>query len=208
LQVEHPVTELVTGVDLVREMVRVAAGEPLAVGTPELRGAAIEARIYAEDPARGFVPSPGKVERLTVPGGPFVRDDSGIFEGAEVSSHYDPLLAKLSVWAPTRAEAVARMTRALGEYRVDGLTTNLAFLERLVASSEFAAAAYDTGFVERHAKALNEPDSSLDHVIAAAAAAVASDSAAARGTAGRDAATNGDALTPWVAAHRARLFGH
>jgi acetyl-CoA carboxylase, biotin carboxylase subunit len=208
LQVEHPVTELVTGIDLVREMVRVAAGEPLAVGTPELRGAAIEARIYAEDPARGFVPSPGNVTRLAVPGGPFVRDDSGIFEGAEVSSHYDPLLAKLSVWAPTRREAIARMQRALGEYRVDGLTTNLAFLERLVASPEMADAAYDTGFVERHVHELNSPDDSLDGVIAAAAAAVASRGDSSRDRTGSPAAAAGDTLTPWVAAHRARLLGH
>jgi acetyl-CoA carboxylase biotin carboxylase subunit len=208
LQVEHPVTELVTGIDLVREMVRVAAGEPLAVGTPELRGTAIEARIYAEDPARGFVPSPGNVTRLVVPGGPFVRDDSGIFEGAEVGSHYDPLLSKLSVWAPTRSEAIARMKRALGEYRVDGLTTNLAFLERLVASPEMAGAAYDTGFVERHVHALNAPDDSLDGVIAAAAAAVASRGDSSRGRADLPAAAAADALTPWVVAHRARLLGH
>ena len=125
-----------------------------------------------------------------------------------MSSHYDPLLAKLSVWAPTRAEAVARMSRALAEYRVDGLTTNLTFLKRLVAAPEFAAAAYDTGFVERRAKGLNEPDLSLDAAIAAAAAAVASRGESSREQAGLAPSATGDAVTPWVAAHRARLLGH
>src|SRR5580700_7690419 len=152
LQVEHPVTELVTGLDLVREMVRVAQGEPLGFAQDDLsaRGAAIECRVYAEDPATGFLPSPGVIERLSLPGGPGVRDDGGAYQGCTISSFYDPLISKLSVWAPTRERAVARMRRALAEYVVTGIRTNLPFHERLFNHSEFVAGRYDTGFIERY----------------------------------------------------------
>ena len=152
LQVEHPVTELVTGLDLVREMVRVAQGEALDFGQEDLasRGAAIECRVYAEDPSNGFLPSPGVIERLAVPAGPGVRDDGGAYPGCEISSFYDPLISKLSVWAPTRDRAVARMRRALSEYVVSGIRTNLAFHDRLLAHPEFAAGRYDTSFIERY----------------------------------------------------------
>src|SRR5580693_1112142 len=152
LQVEHPVTELVSGLDLVREMVRVAAGEKLGYGQADLsaRGAAIECRVYAEDPATGYLPSPGKIEALVVPSGPGVRDDGGAYPGCVISSYYDPLISKLSVWAPTRARAVARMRRALSEYVVTGIRTNLAFHQKLLARPEFVAGEYDTGFIERH----------------------------------------------------------
>src|SRR5687768_208956 len=123
LQVEHPITELVTGFDLVREMLRVAAGEPLAPEPPFARGAAIEARVCAEDPAHNFAPSPGTIRRFVAPGGPFVREDGGIFEGAEVSPHYDPLLTKISVWAPDRPRALARLRRALGECVLTGIAS-------------------------------------------------------------------------------------
>src|ERR1700729_3844221 len=152
LQVEHPVTELVTGLDLVREMVRVAQGEPLGFQQQDLasRGAAIECRVYAEDPANGFLPSPGVIESLVVPAGPGIRDDGGAYPGGTISSFYDPLISKLSVWAPTRERAVARMRRALSEYVVTGIRTNLAFHDRLFAHPEFAAGHYDTGFIERY----------------------------------------------------------
>jgi acetyl-CoA carboxylase biotin carboxylase subunit len=204
LQVEHPVTELVTGVDLVREMLRIAAGERLEL-EPCARGVAIEARICAEDPARGFVPSPGTIHALVAAAGPGVRDDSGVYAGATVSPHYDPLLAKLSVWAPTRKQALARLLRALGEYAVVGIQTNLAFLERLLETSEVAAGAYDTGFVERRAAELTAPRSSADDdLLFAAAAAVASIGAEAGGEAEAQA---GDALSPWVASDRAARLG-
>ena len=120
LQVEHPVTELVTGLDLVHEQVRIAAGEELGYAQSDIvrRGHAIECRVYAEDPSTGFLPSPGTIDVLRTPAGPGVRDDSGVYQGAEISSHYDPLISKLCVWAPTRQRAVARMRRALEEYIV------------------------------------------------------------------------------------------
>src|SRR5450432_3033301 len=161
LQVEHPITELVTGLDLVKEMVRVAEGKPLAEGSVTRRGAAIEARLYAEDPAAGFLPSPGKISLLRPASGPFVRDDSGIFEGGQVSASYDPLLAKLAVWGEDRAQALARMRRALSDYAIGGICTNLAFLSRVIQHPEFADGNYDIGFVAKNLpELLREP--SLD----------------------------------------------
>ncbi len=208
LQVEHPVTELVTGTDLVREMLCVAAGEPLTL-EPSARGVAIEARLCAEDPARGFVPSPGTIERLVTAAGPGVRVDSGVYEGASVSPHYDPLLAKLSVWAPTRERALARLLRALGECTVVGIATNLAFLERLLATPEVAAGAYDTGFVERHAAELSAPlaDANDDAFVAAAAVSAHLDAAHGRANGRAGASAENDALAPWVAVERAERLG-
>src|SRR5579862_7373484 len=129
LQVEHPVTELVTGLDLVKLQLRIAAGQPLGLTQDDIhwRGAAIECRIYAEDPDRDFLPSPGKITRLDQPSGPGIRLDSGVYEGFTVPMDYDPLLAKLAVWAATREDAAARMARALKEYHVAGIHTNLDF---------------------------------------------------------------------------------
>ncbi|MBL8612233.1 MAG: acetyl-CoA carboxylase biotin carboxylase subunit, partial [Myxococcales bacterium] len=156
LQVEHPVTELITGLDLVREMVLIAQGEPLAFAQEgiEARGAAIECRVYAEDPSNGFLPSPGRIEHLVTPSGPGVRDDGGAYPGAEISSYYDPLVSKLSVWAPTRERAIMRMRRALSEYIVTGIRTNLAFHDKLLSHPDFVAGNYDTGFIDRHKDAL------------------------------------------------------
>jgi acetyl/propionyl-CoA carboxylase alpha subunit len=156
LQVEHPITELVTGVDLVHEMLRVADGAPLSFERAERRGVAIEARVYAEDPEQGFLPAPGRIERLSAPSGPFVRDDGGVVSGSWVSPEFDPLLSKLSVWGRTRHEALARLRRALGEYSVLGVATNLAFLERLIAHPRVVAGDYDTTFVERSASELRD----------------------------------------------------
>ncbi|MFW5921610.1 MAG: acetyl-CoA carboxylase biotin carboxylase subunit [Polyangiales bacterium] len=152
LQVEHPITELITGVDLVREMVRIAAGEPLGYEQKDIRrhGAAIECRIYAEDPETNFMPSPGTIELLKAPAGPGVRDDSGVYGGAEISPNYDPLVSKLCVWAPTRGQAVQRMRRALTEYVVTGIKTNIPFHLRLLDNEEFASGNYDTGIIDRH----------------------------------------------------------
>lgn len=155
LQVEHPITELTTGVDLVKEMVLIADGAALSFQAAERRGVALEARVYAEDPASGFLPAPGRIERLTAPSGPFVRDDSGVASGSWVSPEFDPLLSKLCVWAPTRGEALARMRRALSEYSVLGVTTNLSFLEALLAHPRVVAGDYDTTFVEAHAAELS-----------------------------------------------------
>ncbi|HEY6080283.1 MAG TPA: biotin carboxylase N-terminal domain-containing protein [Polyangiaceae bacterium] len=160
LQVEHPITELVTGVDLVQEMVRIADGAPLSFASVERRGVAIEARVYAEDPARGFMPAPGRIEQLSLASGPFVRDDSGIARGSEVSPEFDPLLSKLSTWAPTRAQALARLRRALGECSVLGVHTNLDFLLQLLASPRVVTGDYDTTFVENHMAELLPPEQS------------------------------------------------
>jgi len=150
LQVEHPVTELVTGRDLVHEQIRVAAGQPLSFSQEDvnLRGAAIECRIYAEDPENGFLPSPGRITGLRVPGGPGVRDDSGVYEGWEVPIFYDPLLAKLCVWGETRDVAIDRLRRALDEYAIDGIKTSLGFFRALVRNEAFGRAEFDTEFID------------------------------------------------------------
>ncbi|HZA51141.1 MAG TPA: acetyl-CoA carboxylase biotin carboxylase subunit, partial [Myxococcaceae bacterium] len=151
LQVEHQITEWVTGVDLVNWQIRVARGEKLPF-TQQLqpRGHAIEVRIYAEDPQRNFMPSPGRIQHLRVPGGPSVRDDSGVYSGYTVPNFYDPMISKLSVWAPDRAEAIARMSRALSEYVVKGITTNVRYLRSIMRHPEFQSGDYDTGFLARH----------------------------------------------------------
>lgn len=150
LQVEHPVTELVTGLDLVHWQLKIAAGERLTVQQEDVRwtGAAIECRIYAEDPDNQFLPSPGRITFLAEPSGPGVRLDSGVFEGWEVPFEYDPLLAKLAVWGPAREAAVARMLRALGEYVVGGIRTNTSFFSEILHSPAFREGRLSTAFLE------------------------------------------------------------
>jgi acetyl-CoA carboxylase biotin carboxylase subunit len=152
LQVEHPVTEMVYGVDLVAWQVAVAEGKPVPLTQNEInarhRGAALECRIYAEDPIR-FLPSPGTITTLRTPAGPYVRDDSCAYEGVEISVYYDPLVSKLITWGDNRAQALARMRRALAEYRVVGIETNIAFHQRILSHEGFVAGEYDTGIIER-----------------------------------------------------------
>jgi len=150
LQVEHPVTEEVYGVDLVREQIQLALGERLSWRQEDLRprGHAIECRVYAEDPLRGFAPSPGRIALLRRPSGPGVRIDSGILPGSTVPLEYDPMLAKLVVWAPDRQMAVQRLRRALQEYRVAGIATTLSLFRALVEMDEFADGAFHTGFLD------------------------------------------------------------
>lgn len=151
LQVEHPVTELVTGIDLVREQINVALGEKLSFTQDDivLRGHAIECRVYAEDPENNFLPSPGTITRLRLPQGPGVRDDGGVYEGAEVSIFYDPMISKLSVYGRDRAEAIERMRRALREYEVGGIKTTLPFFREVLEDAEFISGELDTGFIPR-----------------------------------------------------------
>jgi acetyl-CoA carboxylase biotin carboxylase subunit len=151
LQVEHPVTEITVGLDLVKEQIRVAAGERLAYRQEDIhpRGWALECRIYAEDPANNFFPSPGVITHLKVPSGPGVRVDSGSYEGWRVPLEYDPLLAKLVPWGDDRAAAIARMRRALIEYEVSGIQTNIPFFRSLMDHPGFLAAQLDTGFIDR-----------------------------------------------------------
>ncbi|RMH43244.1 MAG: acetyl-CoA carboxylase biotin carboxylase subunit [Deltaproteobacteria bacterium] len=188
LQVEHPVTELLYGVDLVAWQLDVAAGGRLPMAQAEIdaarRGAAIECRIYAEDPRR-FLPSPGTITRLRVPSGPYVRNDAGVYEGSEITAHYDPMISKLIVWGRDRAEAVARMRRALDEYAVGGIDTNLAFHRRCVRHPEFVAGRYDTGFIDREAEALCGPTAADGPLLDVALAAAAIDAHPAHGVASR-----------------------
>jgi acetyl-CoA carboxylase biotin carboxylase subunit len=151
LQVEHPVTELVTGRDLVRDQLRIAAGEKLGFGQDEVvrHGWAIECRINAEDPFASFIPSPGTVTGLRAPGGPGVRDDSGVYAGCTIPRFYDTLMAKLIVWGPDRDAAIARMARALGEYQVVGVQTTIPILRRIIAHPDFVAGRLSTAFMER-----------------------------------------------------------
>ena len=151
LQVEHPVTEMVTGLDLVKEQIRVAAGEKLPFGQEEvlLRGAALECRIYAEDPENSFFPSPGLIRALEVPAGPGVRDDSGVYAGWTVPVEYDPLISKLVTWGATRREAIDRMRRAIGEYCVEGIQTNLGLFQSILRFPDFLEGKLDTGLIDR-----------------------------------------------------------
>jgi acetyl-CoA carboxylase biotin carboxylase subunit len=180
LQVEHPVTELVTGIDLVREQIRVACGEPLSFAQEDVcwTGHAIECRIYAEDPENDFMPSPGRIAELRVPTGPGVRDDGGVYPGAEVSIYYDPMISKLAVWARTRGEAIDRLRRALDEYVIEGIKTTLPFFRAVVRDPEFIAGRLDTGFIERfnrrRAEAQTEVDGDAERDMAIIAAALAS----------------------------------
>ena len=152
LQVEHPVTEMVTGLDLVAEQIRVSEGRPLSFGDtpPEPRGWSMEARIIAEDPQMNFVPSAGRIERARFPQGPGVRNDAGVYRGYEVPVYYDSLLAKLVVWGADREQARRRMSRALGEYVLEGVRQNVAFHRWLVNHPEFVAGRLSTRFLDEH----------------------------------------------------------
>ncbi|MFZ3215883.1 MAG: acetyl-CoA carboxylase biotin carboxylase subunit [Candidatus Acidiferrales bacterium] len=160
LQVEHPVTEMVTSLDLVKLQIRIAAGEPLPIRQEdvELRGHAIECRIYAEDPDNNFFPSPGKILDLRVPTGPGIRLDDGIYAGWTVPNEYDPMLGKLIAWGSDRAEAVARMRRALEEYYAGGIKTNLSLFRRILASEDFQKGAIYTRWLDDFLRAAPERD--------------------------------------------------
>ncbi len=158
LQVEHPVTELTAGVDLVRAQLLVASGERLPWQQEAIvpRGHAIEARVYAEDPARGFIPQAGRITSYCEPKMPGLRIDSGIAEGSDIPVYYDPLLAKVIAWAETRDLAIARLSAALGQYVIEGITTNIPFVKRILEHPSFRAGAIDTGFLDREGAALAE----------------------------------------------------
>ena len=188
LQVEHPITELTSGVDLVRWQLEVAAGNPLPATQEQIehRGHAIECRLYAEDADHGFLPATGLVERLELPGGPGVRVDTGLYEGMEVGLHYDPMLAKLSVVARDRPAAIERMARALSETTVTGVTTNLPFLRRVVASEPFRSGTYDTSTVESRPEEFGPRlDEDREREVAVIAATMAMVLRARRGFVGR-----------------------
>jgi acetyl-CoA carboxylase biotin carboxylase subunit len=205
LQVEHPVTEMIYGLDLVAWQLDVAEGKPLPLSQDQLdarrRGHAVECRIYAEDPVK-FLPSPGKITHLRVPDGPYIRNDSGCYEGAEIPVHYDPMISKLVVWGEDRTKAVARMRRALDEYVVRGIETNLAFHRRCFRHEQFIVGDYDTGFIGKHAADLapRADDAELSAAIIAAALEAATRSPAiATGARTNGAATssNGTEISGW-----------
>ena len=180
LQVEHPVTEMVAGVDLVRWQIRLAQGEPLTLSPSDTltpSGHALECRVYAEDPAAGFIPSPGHILALRTPGGPGIRDDSGVEAGADVPVFYDPLVSKLVAWGEDRLQATMRMRRALDEYEVRGIRTSLPFFKWLLARPEFAEARFHTAFLDellqqRAGEPFGAVDPSLEEVAAVAACVV------------------------------------
>ncbi|MBI2816396.1 MAG: acetyl-CoA carboxylase biotin carboxylase subunit [Acidobacteria bacterium] len=181
LQVEHPVTEMVTGIDLVKEQIRLAAGSKLSFRQSDIvfRGAALECRIYAEDPENNFFPSPGLIRSLEVPSGPGVRDDGGVYAGWTVPMDYDPLISKLVTWGSTRDEAIRRMQRAIGEYSVEGIRTNLSLFRRILAYPDFLEGKLDTGLIDRMlesargAKSVMQTIAEADDRVKAAAVAAA-----------------------------------
>jgi acetyl-CoA carboxylase biotin carboxylase subunit len=194
LQVEHPITEMVTGLDLVQWQIRIARGErldldPDALLTP--KGHAIECRIYAEDPDNGFLPSPGRILALRAPAGPGIRDDSGATAGFDVPIFYDPMISKLVAWAEDRPRAIARMRRALGEYVVAGIRTTLPFFTWLVEQPDFAAGRFHTTFLDellasRNGRPFVEPTPEAEEaaVMGVALQAMLSADAVAAGTTG------------------------
>ena len=206
LQVEHPVTEMITGLDLVEWQLRVAAGEPLPLAQEALviRGHAIEARIYAEDPERGFLPQTGRLAHLRFPDGdPHVRVDTGVEAGAAITPYYDPMIAKLIAWGEDRPRALARLADALGAVEIAGLRTNVAFLERVARSRAFGSGDLDTGLIERNRDELFPAAASAPHELLAVAAMAElldeADAAQARARA------SGDPHSPWDAVDGWRL---
>ena len=204
LQVEHPVTEMITGLDLVEWQLRVAAGEPLPLMQEALNfyGHAIEARIYAEDPERGFLPSIGRIAYLAAPvRSDFVRIDTGVRTGDEISQFYDPMIAKLVVWGEDRRSALRRLDRSLATYQVVGVMTNISFLQRVVAHPAFANARLDTGLIARHqAELLAPPAAPSSQVLAVAAIGEflrLADEAAKRAQASQDRFSPWHSIDPW-----------
>ena len=204
LQVEHPVTEMVTGVDIVKEQLAIASGRRMRYRQEDIspKGWAIECRITAEDPYNGFLPSAGSITMLQEPTGPGVRVESGIYEGTEVTFHYDPMIAKLVVWGETRAEAILRMRRALKEYRIGGIHTSIPFHQKIMEHTEFIWGTFDTGFIERRLGGglTQRPASEESERIAAIAAALVAHERGRRAVVLSHAP--GAAMSPWRQAGR------
>ena len=203
LQVEHPVTELVTGLDLAHLQIRIAAGEELPFRQEDIviRGHAIECRIYAEDADNNFFPSPGKIETLLTPAGPGIRLDNGVYAGWTVPIDYDPLLAKLIGYGQDRQQAISRLTRALPEYFVAGIKTNLGLFRRILADKEFHSGKIDTGYLERLLKvetgAGEERKGTASVAAIAAAVFTLLESKITASTNGAGAAAAGPATSSW-----------
>jgi acetyl-CoA carboxylase biotin carboxylase subunit len=210
LQVEHPVTELVTGVDLVRQQIRIASGEKLSMAQNDLRqrGHAIECRIYAEDPANNFLPSAGKILFFKEPKGPGVRHDGGIYSGWDVPIYYDPILAKLIVWAENRDLACRRMTSALDDYAIIGIHTTIGFLKDIINHPEFRAGRTNTGFIKRYFESWGEKGKDpgmLRPVLAAAAFDELNPAAHVQGAESRP--SRKERFSPWQSLGKWRIGG-
>ena len=207
LQVEHPITEMVTGVDLVRWQLRIARGERLTLDADSMltpRGHAIECRVYAEDPEAGFVPCPGRITTLRTPDGPGIRDDSGVAAGYEVPLFYDSMLSKLVAWGENRSEAIDRMARALTEYEIGGVRTTIPLFRWMLRHPDFLAGRFDTGFLDRTlsgrpATPLQAAPAEAEEVALLAAAI----HAVTRAADGRPAAAAGAPQSSWRQAARA-----
>ncbi len=173
LQVEHPITEMITGLDLVERQIRIAEGEPLSEEIVPRRGAAMECRIYAEDPNDNFLPSPGLIKGLNDPGGPGVRNDSGVYAGYTIPMEYDPMISKLVVYGENRQQVLGRMLRALEEYHIMGIRTNIPFLRKILAHPLFISGDYDTQFISRYQQDLLQGEMESPHTESVALAAAA-----------------------------------
>ncbi len=206
LQVEHPVTEMVTGLDLVHLQLRVAAGDKLPLTQEQVawRGSAVECRVYAEDPEHNFFPSPGRIEHLREPAGPGIRVDSGVYSGWTVPIDYDPLLAKLIAWSPERELSIRRMLRALNEYVVTGIETNLRFFVEILRDERFCGGHLDTGFIEEFMRR-RKPEQNPEREVELVAALVADSYDSGRQ---RNGSSPGDATarSTWLAEGRRRLL--
>jgi acetyl-CoA carboxylase biotin carboxylase subunit len=200
LQVEHLVTELVTGLDLVEWQLKIAAGERLSIAQEDVRwsGSAVECRIYAEDPENGFLPSPGKITALREPAGPGLRLDSGVYAGWTVPLDYDPLLAKLVAWGATRERAIGRLDRALAEYSLAGIRTNIGFFRDILADADFRAGRLSTAFLDGFFGRNVSRETSLE---AEAAAAIVGAMGMKKSDVVEDAA-----VSRWVAAGREQML--
>jgi acetyl-CoA carboxylase biotin carboxylase subunit len=209
LQVEHPITEMVTGLDLVRWQIRIARGDRLDVDPQKAiapYGHAVECRIYAEDPDNNFLPSPGRIQQLRAPSGPGIRDDSGATAGLDVPIFYDPMISKLVAWAEDRPSAVARMQRALGEYVVTGIKTTLPFFRWLLSQPEFHSGEFHTSYLDdilktRNGRPFVEPSEKAEEIVAVAAAVQAALSVAS--TTGSGSAAPGPVPGRWKGQARA-----
>ncbi len=208
LQVEHPITEMITGIDLCKEMIRSAAGYVLPFRQEDIpcHGHALECRIYAEDPDNRFLPTPGRIIGLRVPGGPWVRDESGMYEGLDVPIHYDPMLSKLVVWGSTRERMITRMQRALSEYAVKGVKTTIPFHARMLKNERFLSGDIDTNFIDNEFQPNDEAREKPNEDIALVAAAIGAyrrDKEKALGRSGVEEGPAGDA-SAWKASGRVR----
>jgi acetyl-CoA carboxylase biotin carboxylase subunit len=203
IQVEHPVTELVTGIDMVREQLRLAAGRRLRYSQADivLKGHAIECRITAEDPYNNFLPSSGRIISIYEPSGPGVRLDAGVYEGFEVSLYYDPLIAKLIVWGDTRGEALLRMRRALSEYRILGIETSIPFHQQVMDVTNFIGGSYDTSFIDKHFSMIPE-DFGQDSQVAAIVATLLTHQQRQQALATSATQSSGGTTSPWKLAGR------